>query len=204
MRMRPLLQAACTGLILSAALAGCSDSESVRAFGSNASASSTSSTDTTETEEEEEETSTALPPESYPTASTRSVALNNRAHASFDLDEASISYIYVTNPDQQAFDVWLMDEDEYDDYENARSSLPESADSSHANYKAEYGIDLGDSLSSSVPTSNSLVSGTYHLVIDNTDLGSNSPFNDEAITYEIWVYVNGSFVLTSDDISNVN
>lgn len=187
-------KAALATLMLAALLSGCSDSASTQQFGTSLDASTGEST----TEETVEENSS--PPETFPVPDSKTVEFNNRAHANFELEEAGTAYIFVNNPDEQSFDSWLMSETEYQDYETARSALPQSADPSHQNYKAQYGIDLSSSMASNVPVNISLLADNYHLVIDNTDLGANNTFNDEAISYYFAVFIGSNLEISSEDV----
>lgn len=201
MHLQLKTEAALAALILTTLLSGCSDSTSTQQFGGTLDTSSLSSTGESTTEEETvEEGSSTSPPDNFPTPVSKTVEFNNRVHAVFEIAEAGIAYILVNNPEQQNFDSWLMDDAEYQDYETARYALPQSADPSHQNYKAQYGIDLSNSMANSIPVNTSLLPDNYHIVIDNTDLGGNNTFNDEAVSYSFVVFIGSELEISSEDV----
>lgn len=190
-------------LILSTSLASCDSSVSTRPFGDNLSSTASLGSGASTTEEEqapEQTSSTTTPPEAFPVPTAKTVDINNRAHANFEIDESGVAYLVVNNPSQQNFDSWLMDEAEYQDYETARFGLPQSANPSHQNYKAQYGISLSSSMVSGIPVNTNLLAGNYHIVIDNTELGDNNNLNIEAISYSFAVFIGTELQITSEDV----
>jgi len=193
LNLNPLVIAA---FFAAAAITGCSDSTSTRAFGANGLAETGSG----ESEEEEEESGSEVsPPESFPEMGVKIVAFDNFDNESFTLDSESVVYILVQNPEQQQFDAWLMTDSELTDYRGAINSLPASAEETHQNYKAEYGLDLSDSMSTGNPINTDLDAGDYHIVIDNTDLGGNETFQTDEISYQYAIYAGQDLVLITED-----
>ncbi len=188
-----------TVLLATATMVGCTESSSPlsgsSAFGANASSVDTSSTSEGSGEENSEE---AAAPEGIPDVGTKIAAFNNFEFEPFSITEQTVVYIYVSNPSAHQFDAWLVDEVQLDSYRDAVAALPASALSTHQNYQADYGIDLAQSLGENIYVNFDLPAGDYSILIDNTDLGDNETFNDEAVDYQFSVYVNGSDLIASD------